>query len=324
MAPPAEWHVLLKDRLPAYISWEQYENNLRRLEDNRAVAEARGAPRDGDSLLQGLVVCGYCGARMTVHYHASHRRYSYVCARQATDYGGSPCQYICGAPLDRLVSGDVLEALKPAALDLSLEAAKNVERERAELDGLWRKRLERASYEAQRTGRHYRLLEPENRLVARQLAREWEQKLAAQQKIEEDYRRFAAEKPRLLSEGEREAIRRLAKNIPALWSAQSTSNAERKEIMRQVIERVVVEAEGKSERVGVRIEWAGGRHTTGILIRPVTGFERLSYYPQLCQRVRQLASQGLNRARRSRGAWTRRATALRSWWRVSVSRASRR
>jgi len=82
--------------------------------------------------------------------------------------------------------------------------------------------------------------------VARQLAREWEQKLAAQQKVEEDYRRFAAEKPRLLSEEERESIRRLAKDIPALWSAQSTSNAERKEIMRQVIERVVVEAEGKS------------------------------------------------------------------------------
>lgn len=294
VAPPEEWHVLLKDRLPAYISWERYENNLRRLEDNRAVADARGATRDGDSLLQGLVVCGCCGARMTVHYHGSDRRYSYVCARQATDYGGSPCQYISGAPLDRFVSGDVLEALKPAALELSLEAAKNVERERAELDGLWRKRLERASYEAQRAGRHYRFLEPENRLVARQLAREWEQKLAAQQKVEEDYRRFAAEKPRLLSEDERESIRRLAKDIPALWSAQSTSNAERKEIMRQVIERVVVEAEGKSERVGVRIEWAGGRHTTGILIRPVIGFERLSYYPQLCERVRQLASQKLN------------------------------
>jgi hypothetical protein len=137
--------VLIKDRLPAYISWERYENNLRRLEDNRAVSDARGAPRDGDSLLQGLVVCGYCSARMTVHYHGSDRRYSYVCARQATDYGGSPCQYISGAPLDRFVTGDVLEALKPAALDLSLEAAKNVEYERVELDGLWQKRIERAS-----------------------------------------------------------------------------------------------------------------------------------------------------------------------------------
>lgn len=292
VAPPEEWHVLIKDRLPAYISWEQYENNLGRLEDNRAVADARGAPRDGDSLLQGLVVCGYCGARMAVHYHGSDRRYSYVCARQATDYGGKPCQYISGAPLDRFVTGNVLEALKPATLELSLEAAKNVERERAELDELWRRRMERAAYEAERAGRHYQLLEPENRLVARQLAREWDRKLAAQRELEEDYRRFAAEKkPRVLSEDERESIRRLAGDIPALWGAESTTNAERKEIMRQVIERVVVEAEGDSERVGVRIEWAGGRKTTGIMIRPVTSFQRLSYYPQLCERVRQLAEQ---------------------------------
>jgi len=294
VAPPEEWHVLIKDRLPAYISWEQYEKNLKQLEDNRAVADANGAPRDGDSLLQGLVVCCYCGARMAVHYHGSDRRYSYVCARQASDYGGSPCQYISGAPLDRFAVGNVLEALKPAALELSLEAAKNVESERAELDGLLQKRMERASYEAERAGRHYQLLEPENRLVARQLAREWEQKLTARQELEENYRRFVAEKPRLLSEDEREAIRRLAQDIPALWGAQSTTNAERKEIIRQVVERVVVKAEGDSERVGVRIEWAGDRPTTGIMIRPVIGFERLSYYPQLCERVRQLASQGLN------------------------------
>lgn len=294
VAPPEEWHVLLKDRLPAYISWEAYEKNLGQLEDNRAVADAKGAPRDGDSLLQGLVVCGYCGARMTVNYHGSDRRYSYICARQVTDYGGEPCQYISGAPLDRFVADKVLEALEPAALELSLEAARNVESERAELDGLWQKRLERASYEAERAGRHYQLLEPENRLVARQLAREWEQKLAAKQELEEDYRRFVADKPRLLSEDERESIRRLAQDIPALWSAETTSNAERKEIVRQVIERVVVEAEGGSERVGVRIEWAGGRPSTGIMIRPVVSFERLSYYPELCERVRQLMSQELN------------------------------
>lgn len=294
VAPPERWHVLIKDRLPAYISWDQYERNLERLEANRAVANARGAPRDGDSLLQGLVVCGCCGARMTLHYHGSARRYSYVCARQATDYGGSPCQYVSGAPLDRFAVEKVLEALKPAALELSLEAAKNVESERAELDELWQKRMERASYEAERAGRHYRLLEPENRLVARQLAREWEQKLAAEQNLCEDYRRFVAEKPRLLSADERESIRRLARDIPALWAAGTTANTERKEIIRQVVERVVVEAEGGSERVGVGIEWAGGRRTTGIMIRPVPAFERLSYYPRLCERVRQLASQGLN------------------------------
>ena len=255
---PGGWHVLLKDRLPAYISWQTYEKNLRQLADNRAVADARGAPRDGRSLLQGLVVCGYCGARMTVNYHGSDKRYSYVCARRNTVYGGSACQCISGVPLDGFAAEKVLQALKPAALELSLEAAKNIESERSELDGLWQKRMERATYEAERAGRHYRLLEPENRLVARQLAKDWEQKLAEEQGLKEEYQRFLVDKPRLLSASERESIRRLASDIPELWSAESTTNTERKEIVRQVIEQVVVKVEGDSERVGVHIEWGAG------------------------------------------------------------------
>jgi DNA invertase Pin-like site-specific DNA recombinase len=288
------WHVLLKDRLPAYISWQTYEKNLRQLADNRAVAGARGAPRNGNSLLQGLVLCGYCGARMTVNYHGSDKRYSYVCTRQNTVYGGSSCQCLSGAPLDGFAAEKVLQALEPAALELSLEAAKSIESERAQLDGLWQKRMERATYEAERAGRHYRLLEPENRLVARQLAKDWEKKLAEEQGLKEEYQRFLVDKPRLLSASERESIRRLAADIPELWSAASTTNTERKEIVRQVIERVVVEVEGDSERVGVHIEWAGGRRTTAVVIRPVSNFENLSYYSELCERVRELASRGLD------------------------------
>jgi hypothetical protein len=288
------WHVLIKDRLPAYISWQTYEKNLRRLADNRAVADARGAPRNGNSLLQGLVVCGRCGARMTVNYHGSDERYSYVCTRRNTVYGGGSCQCLSGAPLDEFAAEKVLEALEPAALELSLEAAKNIEAERAELDGLWHKRMERASYEAERAGRHYRSVEPENRLVARQLAKDWERKLLEEQSLKEEYQRFVLGRPRLLSASERESIRRLASDIPELWSAASTTNAQRKEIVRQVIEGVVVEVEGDSERVGVCIEWAGGRRTTAVVIRPVSGFESLSYYPELCERVRELASQGID------------------------------
>ncbi len=292
VSPPEEWHVLIKDRFPAYISWEHYERNLARLEANRAVADAKGAPREGASLLQGLLICGKCGARMALSYSANGK-HSYLCSRLASDYGGESCQHLAGAPLDEFVGGKVLEALEPAALELSLEAAQNVQREREELDRLWHKRMERASYEAERAGRHYRLLEPENRLVARQLAREWEEKLADKQKLGEDYRRFQSEKPRLLSLAEREDIRRLAEDIPALWSAASTTNKDRKEIVRQVIERVVIEVEVESERVRVEICWAGGTQTTGTAIRPVARFEQLSYYPKLCERIRQLAARGL-------------------------------
>ena len=187
-----------------------------------------------------------------------------------------------------------MKALEPAALELSLEASEYLEKEREELDGLWRKRLERAAYEADRAGRHYRLIEPENRLVARQLAREWEEKLEAQRKLQEDYRRFVREQPRSLSEPERESILRLARDIPALWHSPSTTTAERKEIVRQIVERVVVENEGKSERLHVSIEWVGGSETKGIVIRPVSKMEYLSYYPRLCERVRELLAQELS------------------------------
>lgn len=289
--PSEKWYVLLKDRLPAYISWERYEQNARQLAENRARSEAMGAPRAGASLLQGLLICGRCGGRMSVRY-SEQGRHSYLCQRLKTDYGGEGCQHVAGPPLDELVGKKVLEALRPAALELSLEAAKHVEQERQELDRLWQRRLERAAYEAERAGRHYRLLEPENRLVARQLANDWEEKLEAQKRLEEDYHRFCSEKPKLLSESEREEIRRLSEDIPALWGSQTTTNKDRTEIVRQVIEWIVIDVEGVSERVEVEIRWAGGVATKDIMIRPVAKLEQLSYYPDLCERVRELAAEG--------------------------------
>jgi hypothetical protein len=288
---PRQWHAFIEDSFPAYISLEQYETNLQRLAANRARAEERGAVRHGPSLLQGLLICGKCGHRMQVRYGGPTKLHTYTCTRMATDYAESFCHYLPGAPLDEFVGGWVLKALQPAALELSLEASEYLEKEREELDGLWHKRLERAAYQAERAGRHYRLIEPENRLAARQLAREWEEKLEVQRKLQEDYRRFVAEQPRPLSESERENILRLARDIPALWRSPSTTMAERKEIVRQIIERVSVENEGKSERLHVSIEWVGGSKTQGVVIRPVRNIEYLSYYPRMCERIRKLVAQ---------------------------------
>jgi hypothetical protein len=296
LKPSEEWYVMIKDRLPAYICWEHYEKNLERLAANQSRADTKGAPGRGISLLQGLLVCGRCGARMNVRYGKGKGRehHVYFCSRLASDYGAKACQNVSGPTLDEFVTQKVLEALKPAALELSLAAAEHVEREREQLNHLWQKRLERAAYEAERAGRHYRLLEPENRLVARQLAKDWEQKLAAQQRLEEEYRRFLHESPKVLTESERREIRRLAEDIPALWEASTTTNKDRKEIIRQVLEQAMVEVEGKSERVKVRFEWAGGATTEDVVIRPVAKLEQLSYYPKLCEHVRRLAAQGLS------------------------------
>jgi len=292
VAAPEEWQVLLKDRVPAYISWEQYEQNLARLQANRARAETLGVVRDGPALLTRLLICARCGRRMAVSYD-DDTHYAYECARMCTDYGGERCQHLAGAGLDALVSQYVVAALAPAALDLSLAAAAHLEQERADLDQLWQQKLERATYEAERAGRQYRLVEPENRLVARQLERDWEDKLAARLHLEDAYRRFQQTQPRGLSGGEQTAIRHLAADIPALWQASTTTAADRKEVIRQVVQRVVVAVQGESEQVRVAIVWVGGAHTEAVLVRPVARLEQLSYFPQLCARARDLAGQGL-------------------------------
>ena len=173
----------------------------------------------------------------------------------------------------------MLTALEPAALTLSLEATTRLEQERQELDRLWQQRLERAAYESERAARHYRLVEPEHRLVARQLAKEWEDKLTAQRHLQEEYERFGQAQPRLLSAVARAAIAQLAYNMPSLWSAPTTTMAERTEMVRQIIQRVMVAGEGTSERLQVTIAWVGGGTTAGIVTRPISRIEHLSYYP---------------------------------------------
>jgi hypothetical protein len=160
------------------------------------------------------------------------------------------------------------------------------------LDRLWQQRIERAAYEVELAARQYHAVEPEHRLVARTLEHAWEEKLAVQQQLEEEYHRFVQHKPRLLSDAEREAIRHLATDIPTLWVAPTTTAADRKEIIRQVVERVIVDVQGSSEHVRLRIEWIGGGHTEGIVIRPVGKLSELSTYPQICQQVQRLTGAG--------------------------------
>jgi len=281
-----DWLAFVPDQAPAYISWEQYERNQAQLAANRARTESRGAVRTGRALLAGLVRCGRCGPRMIVRYESARAQPAYVCARHASDYGAPHCQQVPARALDAFVSRQVLAALEPAALDLSLAATERLEQERADLLALWEQRRERAAYEAERARRQYDAVEPENRLVARTLERQWEAKLVAQQQLEEAYHRFLQEQPRTLSEAERATIRRLAADIPALWTASTTTPADRQELIRQIVDAVVVAADGKSERVQVTIHWVGGGETAGTVVRPIRHASDLSTYSEIGEQVR--------------------------------------
>jgi len=294
-----EWLVLLPGRLPAYITPGQYEANVARMAANRQTAATPGAPRDGSALLSGLLSCGRCGGhRMSVRYHEGSRRrpdsaHGYVCAFYQVNYGtGGPCQHIAGPALDAYVTGQVLAAVAPAALEVSMAAAAQAEAERASLDRLWRQRLERARYAAGRARRQYQLAGPENRLVVRQLEKQREAALAEAGRLEADYQRFTEQQPKTLSASQRTAIQALASDLPRVWNAPSTTQADRKELLRILIENITVAVAGTSELVDVTITWAGGHQTTGHAVRPVARLDQLSCYPALLARVTELTEAG--------------------------------
>ncbi|WP_018639959.1 recombinase family protein [Parafrankia elaeagni] len=291
----AEWTVCLPGVLPSYISVEQYERNMQRMQANQSRAASPGPVRDGPALLAGLVVCARCGARMTVRYqHGPQGRLhpAYVCARDKTDYGTGQCQQLAGDCLDTHVTGLLLAALTPAALEVSLAAADQVEQRRAQVDRIWRQRLERADYQADRARRQYQLAEPENRLVVRQLEADWEAALAERERLGEEYDRFTTARPRTLTAAERDQIRSLAADVPGIWHAPSTTDADRKQLIRQLIEQVRVAVIDTTEQVQVEIIWAGGHHTRSQIVRPVACLTQLSYYPQLAARARELVEAG--------------------------------
>jgi hypothetical protein len=294
-----DWIVFLPGLLPAYISIGQYEKNMQRMDANRSRAQSLGAVRDGPALLAGLVVCGRCGKKMTVHYQrgAGGKLHPvYVCGRGKSDYAASQCQQLAGSCADAHVTGLLLAAMAPAALEVSLAAAEQAGAQRAQVDQIWRQRLERAEFAADRARRQYQLAEPENRLVARQLEKDWEAALAERQRLGEEYDRFTATRPRTLTAAEREQIRALAADLPAVWNAPTTTDTDRKQLIRHLIEQVRITVLGTSEKVDVEVIWAGGHRTAAQITRPVACLTQLSYYPQLAARARELADGGCTTA----------------------------
>jgi hypothetical protein len=198
--------------------------------------------------------------------------------------------------LDAAVGEQVLRALTPAAIELSLTAAGDIERERARLDQHWRDELDRAGYEARLAERSYRAVDPDNRLVARTLEQQWEDALRREREAREAYDRFRLESPRRLTPEELDRIKALAADIPSLWNAADTPVADRKEIVRALIERVTVTMAGNTENVAVRIQWIGGTSTEHAFRRPVSRYERLADFPRMRRLLEAAVAAGLSSA----------------------------
>lgn len=291
--PEQQWLVLLRDHLPAYITWDQYQANLEQLRNNRSTASTTGAVRKGPALLAGMVFCGRCGHRLNTSYGGQTGSPRYDCKTASTLYREPRCQGLAAAPLDAEVIRLTLLALEPSSLEISLQVASDMQAQHDAAEKMWRQRIERAGYEADRARRQYEAVEPENRLVARTVETEWEQKLGAHRDLLEQHERFLREQPRLLTSDEQQQIRALAENLPVLWNAQTTTDEDRKSILRQVIDRIIVNVEDDTEWVEARIHWAGGQQTYTRFRRPVARIEQLSSYSAIRKTILELYDSGV-------------------------------
>ncbi|WP_438027659.1 recombinase family protein [Sorangium sp. So ce233] len=293
---PADWQACVRDRLPAYISWEQFERNQLRLKANRTQA-ASGAVRRGSALLQGLVKCGRCNVRMSVQYASckkNGRLYPrYVCNDESAHHGGRLCTSISGPCVDRVVTALALSALTPAALEISLRVRADLEQQRAQQEALWQQRLERARYEAERAARQYRSVEPENRLVARTLERSWEDALRAERELREAYERHSQQAPQHLTAEDFTAIRALATDLPALWNAPTTTVIEHKTVLKLLIDHVIVTTENDTSWMDLIVHWVGGHQTHQRIRRPVHDLGKTGDKDALIATIYDLRRKGL-------------------------------
>ena len=293
---PEDCLVLIRDRLPAYITWDRFQSNRERLDANRARHDRLGAPRQGASLVSGLIRCGRCGRRMTVRYSGSKNRHNYICGRGASSHAEPLCQNLSGPVLDELIARRALAAVEPVALEASLAAVAGVERERSELARHWHLRRERAGHEVDRACRQYQACEPENRLVGRELERRWEEALKSQRQLEDESERWQRTAPGRLSGEDENAIRSLAGDLPAAWRAATTTPAGRQRIARLLIDHVKTTVDKSSGRVDVELHWVGGLVESHTLSRPVSRYEMQADYPRPVERLQIWSAEGRSAA----------------------------
>ena len=283
------WRHLLRDRHPAYIDWVQFELNLRQLASNRFPVRGKGP-----GLLSGLLRCGRCRQRMTIHYRDSGESARYSC-RGERDYGGAACQSLSAGRLDGFVSEAMVSVLSPLSTELSLDAVANAEADRACLHEQWRLRVARAEQKAGAARRAYGKVDPGNRLVAQTLENDWEAALRDLDRLRQDYRRFCDATPRELSDTDRVRIRTAIAGISELWASGVIDKSAKAEIVRLAVEQITATVIGDSERVKVEIHWHGGHRSRGEIHRPVRKLQQLSRYAELKARVLELHAQGLDK-----------------------------
>jgi len=312
-----EWEALILDHHEGYISWAEFERNQRLIADNANGKSfmSRGSVRRGEALLAGVLRCGHCGRKLHVAYSGTNGSSGrYHCRGGQINHGGDRCISFGGMRVDRAVGAEVIERLQPLGIEAALAAAEAQHLENTEKRRQVEFALEQARFEAARARRQYDAVDPDNRLVAGELERRWNECLAAVRVLEDEYDALAVTPTGLLSPTERERLFALGADLERAWNARGVTSSTRKRIVRTLIEEIVVRVEDDALNLVVR--WQGGDHTALRVRKNRAGQHRWSTDADVVQLVTILARQMpdhaiaavLNRASKKTGrgnGWTR-------------------
>lgn len=287
--PMDEWEIVIPDVYPAYISYDQYLIHRQSLQDNLYNFEkkGRGAARKGRGLLQGILICGRCGRRMTPSYGSDYL--SYACRWEQATYASKQCQAFAMRYLDQAIGEIFLEAVQPARMEATLAALARLEQERQMLDRQWQLQLERAHYQAVLAERQYDAVDPDNRLVAQALETRWNDALVKLQRLEQECAAVQRSELSPLTEVEQQAVCQLAYDLPALWEAPTTTMADRKRLLRLVVKEVMLTVDSATRSATYMVTWSGGITTSHSVACPPIGWHCVTD-TALVQRIRELAA----------------------------------
>ena len=262
--PQSQWAVLIPEHHQGYIDRATYEANQARIGKNvrPRAHQPGGAVREGAALLQGIANCGHCGRKLRTQYPGRNARPGYYCAGKNIVNGrGVYCLNIGGVQIDQAVAQAVLEALKPAAFEATLQATQQLESDHDAALTQWRLAAERARYEAERAERRYRAVDPENRLVARGLEAAWEKRLRDLEQAQTELERKSQSRPPTLSPEDYQRIRALGADLPRVWAAPTTTDRDKKELLRTLLEEVIIAVQRDEFRAHLTLRWKGGMIT---------------------------------------------------------------
>jgi DNA invertase Pin-like site-specific DNA recombinase/predicted DNA-binding protein YlxM (UPF0122 family) len=290
--PMGEWKIRINDKYPAYIDWATFEAIQAMLRDNCSEYDrnkTRGVPRPGKALLHGIVYCGECGHQLVVQYKPKTH---YICNFLRQQYQVPVCQRLPADPIDDFVVRSFFEALSPAELDLYDEAAAVIRHEAEAVDRARREQIERLRYQARLAERQFTRTDPENRLVAAELERRWEDALRELQQAEASYQRTLQDQgPSTIPPELRRGLEQAGRNLPELWDRDRLTRPQKKSLLRCLIDKVVIRRTAP-DSVEVRIVWRGGDTTTARIPVTVNALARLSSATEMEEMILSLVRLG--------------------------------